>query len=96
MKVHLNVSHINRLFELTETHMNWFSEYYPNAVPKFSELLRRNHRIIIHYCILDLFNKYNDINIHNKLDRMFIAAEKLQEITLINKGILLMNSKEIY
>lgn len=91
MKVKLNINHVNRLFELTDKHMGWFSKYYPNTIPTFSSLLRRNHNIIIYYCLIDLYNSYSDIDINHKLDRMFNAADGLQELSSFSK-----ESKEVH
>ena len=84
MKLKLNTSHINRLFELTELHISWFKKFYSDSVPEFSYLLRRNHIILSHYCMIELYNHYTDIDIHHKLDKMFNAYNDLQKIMRFN------------
>lgn len=96
MKISLNISHTNRLFTLTEKHMNWFSVYYSNSIPEFSNLLKRNYNILAHYCIIELYNEYEDKDIHYKLDKMYEAYENLQEITMMNKNIISDDPKEIH
>ena len=97
MKIKLNTHHINRLFELTDLHMEWFNTYYTNTVPPYSNLLKRNHRILIDYCIIQLMCKYTSDDLNKKIDRMFDVCDTLFELTEIRRNNKQNNDfKELY
>ena len=85
MRIDLNINHVNKLFELTELHMEWFTLYYPDNKPDFATLLRMNHKRILNYMIIDKLGKYTDQDIEEKFERMFMAYNSLFEITRMNR-----------
>ena len=82
----LNNRHINKLFELTEIHINWFKTFYPNSKSNnFSTLLRINHSKLSTYIKSDLMGKYDLDLIDEKFNRMFDAYHSLYEISEYNR-----------
>lgn len=81
MNLNLDISHINRLFDLTDKHLSWYDKYYPKST-SFSKLLKRNYNNLYYFCIT---NEYDEYVIHNKLDRMFEAYDNLLYITNLNR-----------
>lgn len=84
--IDLNNRHVNRLFELTELHINWFRTFFPNSINNnFSTLLKINHSKLYMYIKSDLMGKYDLDLIDEKFDRMFDAYHSLYEISEYNR-----------
>lgn len=69
----LSASQIDRLFYLTELQVKWFDMYSPSSEPKFSRLLKSNHRKILDYMKIDLMGESTEADIDTKFDRMIDA-----------------------
>jgi hypothetical protein len=87
MKVDLHITHINRLFELTELHMDWFELYYPDSKPTFSDLLSLNHKRLLQFCVIEKLGNFTDKDLEDKFEKMFKAYNSLFEITRLNREL---------
>jgi predicted secreted Zn-dependent protease len=85
MKVDLNIGHINKLFDLTELHLDWFKKYHPENTPTFCELLSINYQKIIDYTYINHLGEYDDYIIDEKLEKMQKAFNSLFEISEMNR-----------